>query len=148
MLSYWTVGLDSYFLFFLNLCDLWCFECLVGINSWLIINFSCFSNPFESCCILMHLINLLLMLIVRHLFRTWLVLVILDLFWGWLALVLLNSARILLALVVWYSLWARTFLWTWSEPSVAWIEKQLKVSLSSDAFFFILIVILLFKFLC
>ena len=123
MLPYWTMSGDSYFLFFLNLCDLRCLEGLMRVYSWLIVRFSCFFNPFESCCILMHLINLLLMLIVWHFTRTRLALVILDLVWAWLALVLRTFIRILLALVMGDFLRARAFLWTRSKLRVAWIEK-------------------------
>ena len=123
MLSYWTMSGDSYFLFFLNLCDLRCLESLVRIYPWLIVRFSCFSNPFESCCILMHLINLLLMLIEWHFTGTRLALVILDSVWAWLMLVLWNFIKILLALVVGDFLRAWAFLWTRFKLRVAWIEK-------------------------
>ena len=125
MFSYWTMSRDSNFLFFLNLCDLWlwCFKSLVRIYSWLIVRFSCFPNPFESCWILMHLINLLVMLIELHFIRTGLVLVMLDLVWAWLTLVLRTFIEILLALVVGDFLRARAFLWTRSKLRVAWIEK-------------------------
>ena len=123
MLPNWTMSGDSYFLFFLNLCDLRCLESLVRINPWLIVRFSCFSNPFESCCILMHLINLLLMLIVWHFTRTRLALVILDSVWAWLTLVLRTFIKILLALVVGDFLRAWAFLWTRFKLRVAWIEK-------------------------
>ena len=123
MLSHWTVSRDSYFLFFLYLCDLRCFECLVRIYSWLIVRFSCFSNRFESSCVLMHLINLLLMLIVWNSFRTRLSLVILDLVWAWIALVFWYFIRILQVLVMGNFLRTRALLWTRPKLRVAWIEK-------------------------
>jgi hypothetical protein len=123
MFSYWTMSRDSNFLFFLNLCDLWCFKSLVRIYPRLIVRFSCFFNHFESCCVLMHLINLLLMLIVWHFIRTGLTLIILDLVWAWLALVLWTFVKILLVLVVGDFLRAWAFLWTRFKLRVAWIEK-------------------------
>ena len=127
MISHWTMSRDSYFLFFLDLCDLRCFESLVRIYPWLLpwlkVRFSRFSNPFESCCVLMHLINLLLMLIVWHSFRTGLLLVILDLVWAWIALIFWYFARILLVLVMGDFLRTRALLWTRPKLRVAWIEK-------------------------
>ena len=123
MLSHWTVSRNSYFLFFLDLCDLRCFESLVRIYPWLMDRFSCFSNRFESSCVLMHLINLLLMLIEWNSFWTRLVLVILDLVWAWIALIFWDFANILLVLVMRDFLRTRAFLWTRSELRVAWIEQ-------------------------
>ena len=127
MLSHWTVSRDSYFLFFLDLCDLRFFESLVRIYPWLmpwlIVRFGCFSNRFESRYVLMNLINLLLMLIVWHFLWTGLSLVILDLVWAWIALIFKDFARILLVLVMLYFLRARALLWTRPKLRVAWIEK-------------------------